>query len=340
MPVKRSWAGHEILWALAGGTAAFIYSASGRFIIGGDTAQYVHSSFLRPPLYSLFLEFLGGIGCTWQAAVVLQSFFVAACALLLSLILRRRFNLVPWAFLAAYFLLLVPLLPSKIVYFSMWGLIGRYIMTEAAAYGILLLTYGLMVESVYEPSFKNVSLFAALAVLNTLVRVQLQFVYAAVPVFGLWFYLEFRDGRRLALLTAAFAACLLAGKAAGALCAGNHPAGSATGSHLKSSLFCNILFFSGPEDLALFAGRPDYPLLEKIYQDINAKKHFARFHGEMNESLGAFHDSRLVLIDEDARRIIQNEIQAPAQYDDRTSAAWAAMADAVVPVLLRKYWKD
>ena len=338
--MKRLWAGREIFWAAIGGAAVFIYSAAGRFITGGDTSQYSHRSIFRPPLYPMFLDFLAHIGCTWQAAVVLQSLFVTACAFYLALILKRRLNLAPWAFLTTYFLLLVPLLPSKSIYFSKWGLIGRYIMTEAAAYGIFLLTYGFMVESVYEPCLKNFSLFAALAVLNTMVRDQFLFVYAAVPFFWLWFYFEFRDGKRLALLAAAFAACLLAGKAAGTLCAGKRPAGSVVGNHLKVCLFPDILFLSGPEDLARFAGRPYYPTLERIYRDLEAKKYFARFHEEMNEDLVSFHDSRGSLIFEDAYRIVQNEVHAAELCDDQTFVASVPMADGVVGTLLRKYWKD
>jgi len=330
----------EIFWAAVGGAAVLIYSAAGRFVIGGDTSQYLHHSIYRPPLYPVLLDLVAWIGCSLQAVVVLQSFFVVACAFYLGLVLRCRLNLAPWAFCAAYFLLLVPLLPSKSIYFSMWGLIGRDIMTEAFSYGIFLLTYGFMVDSVYEPSIRNFSLFAALAVLNTMVRDQFLFVYAAVPVFWVWSFYRSRDGRRLAVLAAVFTACLLAGRATAALCARRYPAGSVTRNHLKTCLFPDILFFSGPEDLSRFAGRPYYPILERIYQGLNTKKYFARFHEEMNEDLVSFHDSRFPLIYEEACRVIQSDIRAAELSDDQTFLASVPIADGVVASLLGKYWKD
>ena len=144
----------------------------------------------------------------------------------------------------------------------------------------------------------------------------------------------------LVLLAVAFVACLAAGKAAGALFAGKYPAGSVTGNQLKICLFPTILFFSSPEDLALFVDRPYYPLLEKIYRDINAKKYPARFHEEMNEDLVTFHDSRIVSIYEDAYRIIQDESHAAELADDQTFVASVPMADGVVFTLLRKYGMD
>ena len=141
-----------------------------------DSGSYIKNLILRTPSYPLLLDFFEFLfGPSYLLSVAhFQIIISFITVFILSLTLKKYFNLGKIAFLLIYFILLSPI-------YSPFNYINQHIAnnigTESVSYSLFLITIYFMIKFIFESKLKYLIYFLFISVLTITVRPQFLFLY-------------------------------------------------------------------------------------------------------------------------------------------------------------------
>jgi len=248
-----------------------------------DTLDYVSGSIARPPLPCLIFSGLRAIfGAHYGWVYMLcQMAAVIAAARYFSAALRRLSKSGEFAQTLFFAVALSPLV-------TVW--LGCTLLTEAFSYALFLVAFALLAGLAEEFSERGFVLLAAAVALNILNRPQMLFMYFVYVPAALW--LLHRAGKKAAHIILWLALPLVC--AYGLECCGNLAVhGKFTRSDFAGRVqtASSLLYVSSPEDLRLFADKPYYPAMRKVFAEMDAYRLNARYRYDMDMNYAAYLDS-------------------------------------------------
>jgi hypothetical protein len=273
-------------FALALSAGILVWTARAGFIVFPDTAGYASNAAFRPFGYPVFLNLFGG---SFTAVALVQTVLVLSVSAWAGRVLTRRFALPAWSFALLYFMLVTPLLPSKSVYASTHGLIGRSIITEAVTYAVFIAAFAALVESVFSPRLRWFLAFVVLSVCSTWLRSQMVFMLVAcVPVIACASILRSKP-RTAAILLAALVAVAGLGRGAQKIYRAHASGGELAAHGGAAALLVPALYLSSPADVDAVAIPEDKTALSKIYDRFDKERLFASCASETDDTAQAYY---------------------------------------------------
>ncbi|MFA6583690.1 MAG: hypothetical protein WCS77_05275 [Elusimicrobiaceae bacterium] len=193
----------KILYLCAGAVLTLFLALKG-YDIRPDSYEYIHHFIYRPPAYPLFLDLYSLVfGADYLFFVSLtQIATIMAAAYWCASELKSKFSLPAWQAAPLFAVFIMPLFATHI----MDGGIGNAILTEAFAYSVFLVYWGLLARA--DSSERALVLLTAISATVTLLRPQLVFLWP-VTVATVWLY----GRKRLAKTAIIFLVCLAASSA-------------------------------------------------------------------------------------------------------------------------------
>ncbi len=277
--------GGQIAFSLACALFSLFFLAKDGTLTGYDTIGYLCHWSARPPLYPLILDLFQLVfGPRYQICLIIfQISFVLGAALYLTSVLNTRYRLGGWLVAVCFIILIAPL------YGLSSGMrIGNSVLTEALAYGLVLVSAALAAEVAHSSETRHLIALAAVITLNSLLRLQMVFM---VPAFGfllLWKWVRTGSFQRV-LRPAAF--MMLAGSAAFLGECGYNL--YFNGSFMKSRILppClarDVLYLSDSQDLTLFKDAGYYPAMRRVYAEMDGSRLFSKYRHEHDANLARY----------------------------------------------------
>lgn len=249
-------------------------------VIVPDSIGYLDHWIIRPPLLPWLLDFsrvlLGPRYLLGAAAI--QTVLLLASVHFLCRELRRTFSLGGLGYCGCYISLVFVMVPNP-----MLGVVGAQIASEAIAYSLFLVNIALLLPCLQERHPRRAAAALMVAAVNILSREQMFYAFFTTALFLVFLQ---RRQRGTALKTLLLATLCLAcvSLANGAY----HKAvnGSFSGpSWLYPHLWASLIFVCRHEDVALYAGDPEYPAIQGIFRYAEDNRLFAHHRRADNSSM-------------------------------------------------------
>ena len=174
------------------GVITLIYFSS-EAIIYKDSARYLKSNIVDPPLYTFLISIMQSIFNTLNSVVILQTIILGISIVYISKTLAAHFELENLTKIFISILLFLPILKFY-----------NILLTEAISYAFSLFFVSFVLKTIYDFKIQNLTLLTISIILLLLTRNQFMFIYPVILVLYIGIIFLHRSKKKIHLANIKF----------------------------------------------------------------------------------------------------------------------------------------